>query len=327
MPEYDNFNTAYIDTLDIVFNQADFFNSPRGFNSREKLNYHLSLKDPTQRIYYGKERKTNIVFNFAEVLWYLTGNNQLDYITYYNKRMPLYSMNGRTLTGTAYGAKIFRYGNSKINQWNNIKNILKADPDSKRAFIQIFDATELVIQDNIDVSCTLGMQFFIREGQLHAASFMRANDAFRGMISDVFSFTFIQELMARDLGLAIGNFYHNVGTIHIYEPDNPWVKRVLNSDDNTDFKFPEMPAVDNWAMIHTLSQYEESLRKNTIELSWNDIKKTRLSDYWQQILALFSLYQMIHYHKKIDISLYQHLIPAYRYLMVNKWPEYFNKLQ
>lgn len=95
-------------------------------------------------------------------------------------------MDGKTLTGTAYGPKIFSYGYNKINQWNRIIKLFKEDPDTKRGFIEIFDANEDLSLKNIDVSCTIGFQFFIREHKLYMTTFMRANDAYRGIISDVF---------------------------------------------------------------------------------------------------------------------------------------------
>src|SRR5699024_8991728 len=136
------------------------------------------------------------------------------------RKMKEYSMNGQTLTGTAYGPKIFRFGTGQVNQWQRIAHLLnREDPDSKRAFIQIFDCNEVLGSANIDVSCTLGLQFFVREKKLYAIAYMRANDAFRGMVSDVFSFTFMQELLARELGLELGDYYHVVGSVHIYKPD------------------------------------------------------------------------------------------------------------
>ncbi len=317
--EYLTFNDAYRNTLKDVFNNPEFFNAPRGFKSREKLAYSFSISDPTQRVFFGKRRETNIIFNFAEALWYLSDNNRLDYISYYNKRMPEYSMDHRILTGTAYGPKIFEFGNAKINQWQKVKEILRTDKDSKRAFIQIFDSSELLVKDNIDVSCTLGFQFFIRDGHLHMISYMRANDAFRGMISDVFSFTFIQELMARELGLKVGKFYHSVGSIHIYEADNRWVNDVLQDKSGHSFRFPEMPAENIWENITKLMNYENLLRSDNIGLTLNDIEKIVLPNYWKQVLILFCIYQSIYYDREIDVELYMSLLPVYQYFVHNKW--------
>ncbi|GMA70499.1 thymidylate synthase [Leuconostoc litchii] len=320
MKVYNNFNEAYVSILEEVYYHAEFFNQPRGFSSREKLGMNFKLNNPTQRIVLNSLRKTNIVFNIAEALWYLTGKNDLDFISYYNKRMPDYSMDNKTLTGTAYGTKIFNFNNQKTNQWQNVKEVLRQDPDSKRAVIQIFNADELMIKNNLDVSCTLALQFMIREKQLHMVAYMRANDAFRGIVSDTFSFTFMQEFMARELGIEVGNYYHQVGTMHIYEPDNQWAQHVMRQQDQTNFEQPIMPNGNNWPMLTELMKYEKMLRLNELTVDWQFIKNTGLSDYWRQILALFSIYQMIHYHKNIDIQLFKHLWPIYQYLLVNKWP-------
>lgn len=327
---YNTFHEAYIETLRETYYRPQFFNAPRGNHSREKLNYHFHVQNPVERVCYSKSRKTNIIFNFAEVLWYLSGSNSLDFISYYNKKMPAYSMNQKTLTGTAYGPKIFEFGNAKINQWQKMKDLLtKEDPDSKRAFIQIFDATELVVANNIDVSCTIGLQLFVRENKLYMSSYMRANDAFRGMVSDLFSFTFIQELMAKELRLELGEYFHNVGSVHIYEPDNDWVKRVLHeaeSNDQYNFTFPEMPSMDNWPFIQAVLKYENLLRNDHIQLSSTDIDQLPLPLYWKQILLLFSLYQCIAYKRPIDISLYDNLLPVYQHFIFNKWPSHFQAL-
>ena len=128
-------------------------------------------------------------------------------------------------------------------------------------------------------------------------AYMRANDAFRGIVSDIFIHLY-PEFMARELNLKVGKYYHSVGTMHIYEPDNQWVTHVLNESNDQTFISPKMPQGNNWAMVHELMHYEEKLRKRTNN-ELVDIQQTELSSYWQQILALFSIYQMIYYHEEV----------------------------
>jgi thymidylate synthase len=327
---FNNFHEAYIETLRDIYFSPQFFNAPRGNHSREKLNYHFTIKNPVERVCYLAVRKKNIIFNFAEALWYLSADNKLDFINYYANNMSKYSMDGKTLTGTAYGPKIFKFGNTKINQWETIKNLLLfEDPDSKRAIIQIFDATELIVPNNIDVSCTLGFQFFLRENKLYMASYMRANDAFRGIVSDVFSFTFIQELMAKELHLELGEYYHNIGSIHVYQSDNDWIEKVLHeakTSPSPHFEFPKMPSNNNWPFIECVLQYESQLRNNKIKLSVDDIEQLDIPEYWKQVLLLFSLYQYITYQRPVDFALFDNLWPVYQYFIINKWPSLFNKV-
>ncbi|MFE6811578.1 thymidylate synthase, partial [Bacillus velezensis] len=177
-------------------------------------------------------------------------------------------------------------------------------------------------------SCTIGLQFFVREGELYMSSVMRANDAFRGMISDLFSFTFMQELMARELRLEVGEYFHNAGSIHIYDSDHEWAKTVLeeaeNHHDIPEFEFPKMPEGNNWPSIETVLKYEELLRKDHISMTKNDIEMLDLPDYWKQILFLFSIYQHIAYKRDMDHSLFQSLLPIYQFFVRNKWFHYFS---
>ena len=320
MRTFDAFDQAYQAMLATVVHEPDFHNAPRGYASREKLGMNFMIRQPIQRGVYSSVRKSNIVFNFAEALWYLSGRNDLAMMQYYNKRMPDYSMDGTTLTGTAYGEKLFHFGQAGVNQWENVVATLRQDPDSKRAVLQIFAAQELGIADNCDVSCTLGLQFLIREGQLHLVAYMRANDVFRGMVSDIFSFTMIQEMMAHELGLPVGSYFHQVGTLHLYEPDATWATHVLADKSITAPTFPAMPSGNNWPMLKQVMQLEAVLREDSGQMDWAAILATGLPPYWQQVVALLSLYQMIAYQRPIDQALLSHLWPIYRNMFAQKWP-------
>lgn len=164
--KFENFQEAYLHNMKNVYLTPEFINEPRGNKSKEVLNLSFVIENPIERVCYLPSRKTNIVFNFAEALWYLSGKNDLDFIEYYASNMRKYSMDGKCLTGTAYGKKIFQYGDKKINQWNRLLDVFKEDRDSKRGFIGIFDPNEILTLENIDVSCTIGLQFFIRNSKL-----------------------------------------------------------------------------------------------------------------------------------------------------------------
>lgn len=326
---HDDFQTAYLYTLDKVYNNAQFYNEPRGNRSREILSYSVTIKNPIERVCYLPVRKINIVFNFAEAIWYMSGSNELSFIEYYASNMRKYSEDGKTLKGTAYGTKIFSFGESNINQWQRVIDVLKEDRDSKRAFIAIFDANEDLSLKNIDVSCTLGLQFFIRENKLHMCTFMRANDAYRGFSSDVFSFTFIQEFLAAQLNLEVGEYYHHVSSIHIYEPDYSKVDILLNQEGKeasyVKYKFPKMKKENNWNDLNVVIKYERLLRENIINLTKKEIENLEIDDYWKQVITLFSLYQKIYNKQMIDWEQYNFLYPIYQYFVRCKWNRLFEE--
>ncbi|NNB94890.1 thymidylate synthase [Corallococcus exiguus] len=326
MLRFDTFDAAYRHGLRWVYEAPQHFSTPRGFASRENLGFCFELTNPLARIPYSAARKTNIVFNFAEALWYLSGQADLDRIGHYAPSIRKYSMDGSTLTGTAYGTKIFHFGGAAINQWKQVAQLLREDPSTKRAVLQIFDAHELLVADNIDVSCTLGLQFFARKGRLHAAAFMRANDAYRGIVSDVFSFTFLQEMMAHQLGLQLGSYYHYVGSFHIYEPDIAAVERFLAEPPSSEASahlLPAMPEGDNWEAVRVVLQHEQELRHNRRQITVEGLASTGVPIYWQQVLGLFEVHRQIHYEGRINQGLVDCLPAIYQWLIASRWNNLF----
>ena len=306
--EFETFHHAYVWTLRSAVRAPTYRNSPRGMASREQLGVQYRLRDATQRVAVIPARRLNLVFNFAEALWYLAGRDDLEFIETYAPRMRRYSADGVRLTGTAYGKAIFGR-----DQWRTVVDELRSDPDSKRAVFQIFRSDELQVPGNPDVSCTLGLQFLIRDNALHAVALMRANDAYRGMSSDVFSFTFLQEVMARELGLPVGGYGHLVGSLHVYDPDADRVEAVLAdpaANNDPGLTFPGMPDGDNWPAIREVLRIEELLRAGRCRPS----AAADLPEYWAQVVRLLELHRQVRAGEPIGDGLVDALWPLYRML-------------
>jgi thymidylate synthase len=319
--KFDTFHQAYLMLLRSLMNDPGYRNAPRGFPSREQVGVQYRLRDPRQRVPLVPARSLNIIFNFAEALWYLSGRDDLDFIAYYAPSIRKYSSDGVRLTGTAYGRAIFNPP-QRHNQWRTVVEQFRGDPDSKRAVLQIFRAEELTVPANPDVSCTLGLQFLIRDRALYAIGSMRANDAYRGMVSDVFSFTFLQELMARELGVRLGEYIHCVGSLHVYDSDSKRVREVLAdpaASAEQELRFPAMPEGDNWPYVREVLRYEEPLRQNRYRLG-SDVTGLGLPEYWTQVLLLLELYRGYRHEGVVDERVVAALIPVYRWLVAHWRP-------
>ncbi len=325
MPEVSpHFQGAYLDQLRRTYDGPEFVNAPRGNRSRERIGISFRIDDPVQRHITLPSRRTNIIFNFAEALWYLSGSASLDFIGYYAPSIANYSQDGVTLSGTAYGPRIFRMGPSEVDQWESVVKVLVADRDSKRAVMHIFEAGELLVPDNIDVACTLALQFMIREDALHGVGFMRANDAFRGVVSDVFSFTFLQELMATQLGVDVGTYTHQVGSFHVYDSDAAWAYRVLAESAGAVADpppFPRMPAGNNWPHVRAVQRLEELLRTDRLRLDAARVAGLDLPPYWRDVVALLEIQRQLRHRTAVDQDVVDGLPDLFRSLVVTKWPQ------
>lgn len=259
----------------------------------------LVLNNPRARL-SRSENRGKLFSGLAELLWYLSKENHLAFMEYYLKgRYVSESEDGKTVR-SAYGERLFSI--NSINQIDNVIRVLTKKATSRRAVIQLFDASDLV-EDFKSIPCTCTLQFIGRGDKLHLLVNMRSNDVFKGLPHDVFSFTMLQEIIARSVNLDVGTYKHCVGSLHLYTNDDEEeakrgnttsdrdkVLSYLNEGYFTTTPMPPMPAGDPWAAIECLRKFEESARVNGNILA-HDICG---SDYWNdlcRLLAFFRHYQ------------------------------------
>lgn len=176
----------------------------------EIINAITVIDDPKSNLVTSPIRKLSYKYAIGELLWYLSGSNKLDAIANYSKAWNKLSDDSETVN-SAYGYRIFeKFG---FNQWEHVKGLLKADPNSRQAVIHIKEPNP---EKTKDLPCTVALQYFIRDGKLYATTYMRSNDIWLGFPYDVFTFTCLQIKMAFELGVGIGSYTHIAGSLHLY---------------------------------------------------------------------------------------------------------------
>lgn len=322
---FPSFHDTYIGVCGAITGEPDQTISTRGNTSAELLDVSFRISNPRDRIPYLVRRPVNIAYNLAEALWYLGGRSDLAMIGYYAPGMANYSADGRTLTGSAYGRALFYEDANGGSQWDRVMRLLIADPDTKRAMVTFFRPDEIAIDDNPDVSCTIAAQFLLRNGRLHLTSYMRGNDAYMGMVSDVFAFTFMQEFAAAQLGVHVGHYSHHVGSMHINDRDLKNVRRLLKEASQDGyrrpaFEPPRMPVGSSWSDIETVLAHEAILRGNVEPLPLAKLETIPLAPYWQQILLVFEVYRQIkHTDEPVKAETLAALDPGFQWLVRRRW--------
>ena len=319
-PQYTTFGDAYLAVLGEIRQAPQYHTQTRAKTAIETMNVSFTLLNPIARTPYLAARKANIVFNHAEVLWYLTGRDDLDMIVYYAPSLRPLSADGETLTGTAYGPRLFAPTKPDgRSQFDRVVALLRRDPDAKRAAMLIMRPDELVDPANPDVACTLGLQLMLRGGQLHMSAYMRGNDAMIGLLGDTFAFSFIQEFAARQLGVPVGTYAHHVGSMHINVNDLPKVDAMLAERTRPSFAAEPMPAT-TWDELAEVAGWEERLRRDTATFGSEDA--TGLDPYWAQVVALFDVYRQITHRpdEPVTPEALSLLRPGHRWLVEQRWP-------
>jgi thymidylate synthase len=275
---FESFTQAYYALVADTYAGYEYETAPRGMKIRENLFTSFAITNPRDRLLFIPERKFSLQYVMAEILWYLSGNNETEWIANYSSFWSQISDDGKT-ANSAYGARIFKhhpYQNvvelspdnfefkhlvpTSFTQWEYVKQELTKDPDSRRAVIHIRTAQDSFLAKK-DVPCTLSLQFFIRDKKLHMIVQMRSNDLILGTALDVPAFTFMQELMALELGVDVGVYYHTSNSMHVYERHYDMCEKILNAE--TTLASTAMPPLKEKPPIDKLMDLERRAREAT----------------------------------------------------------------
>ena len=287
---------------------------PRGTETRELLNYNITLINPRNRVITFKERNVNTQYLLGELVWYLGGSNSPEGILPYSKFWANITNSGNEAgyeEGTInsnYGNRLFGHtrlpsffqldesGNVKkyINQWEEtIKLLSEGDKDSRQAVLNIHLPTDRH-EGNKDVACTLTLQFLIREDKLHMIVNMRSNDIILGFTNDVFQFTMLQEIMLVQLKktypeLELGHYFHNAGSMHVYERHFKMADAIIAAENAYDLEMIPMDRFDEDIQRHLMC-VEQELREAGFPADYDldFFEFNELTPYWQTVVkALF----------------------------------------
>ena len=321
-----------------IIKSKSFVEATKGRN-REVTGVLLKLKNPRARLSRTEERQI-LYSGLGETLWYFSGRNDLEFIENYIPRYREragFSKRAKTVR-SAYGARLF----GSKGQVENMIKLLRCKPSTRQAVIQIFDKTDLSKtikrldkrkyeqrKKIVDVPCTCTMQFLCRSNRLDMIVSMRSNDAYIGLPHDIFAFTFIQEYVAKCLGMKLGEYYHFVGSLHIYESDIPKAEIYINEEGSLEKQkknaIPTMPAMPNGdprESMKWLLENEEKIRLGETVLEQN----SGISPYWQDIALILLIKKLKGKLKKIpekrDMRI---LISAKQKLSTDFYEKYIRK--
>jgi thymidylate synthase len=162
----------------------------------------------------------------GEFCWHASASTNVEMLAYYAPRWREFSPDGHDIVRSCYGHRIFLPGPLGHSRWDDLRRLLRADPATRRAVIDLSDA-DTPDAFAVDSSCTSSFQALNRDGRLHVIVHMRSNDAVWGLPYDVFLFTMLQEMLALELNLRIGCYLHVAGSLHIYARHLAMARRVL----------------------------------------------------------------------------------------------------
>lgn len=103
------------------------------------------------------------------------------------------------------------------NQINRVVNLLRKEPNSRRAVISLWDPEYDMNSEHPPCACII--QFMIRNAKLDVSAYFRSNDSWMAVLPDMIAITKLSLLVSEKLKVPVGQYIHFCASYHLYEPD------------------------------------------------------------------------------------------------------------
>ncbi len=180
---------------------------------RQLLNLLITIQDPESDI----KKPVQIMNDFRK--WEYPPLDELANIMLSKKVSSAYIY--------SYGSRLFNFGR-EVDQINNfIIPLLKRDPNSRRAFVVIWDPKIDSNPYSKEVPGLVSLDFKISEGKLHLTAFIRSNDMFFGWPANIYQLFVLQQYVAQKLDVKIGSLSTFSTSAHIFEEHFADIRKVI----------------------------------------------------------------------------------------------------
>ena len=162
-------------------------------------------------------KKLHLKSIIYELLWFLKGDTNIKYLKEHGVRIWDEWADEDGNLGPVYGHQWRSwpdYNGGTIDQIQNVINLIKHHPDSRRMMVTAWNPAE--IEQMALPPCHCLFQFYVAEGRLSLQLYQRSADTFLGVPFNIASYALLLQMMAQVTGLKVGEFIHTTGDTHLY---------------------------------------------------------------------------------------------------------------
>lgn len=195
----------------------------------------LTLYNPKKRVLFDWDRDANPFFHVMETVWMFAGSNDSGFPSKFNSTYARYAEADGLVHG-AYG-KRWRdhfqprelFPRFRMDQIQLAIAMLKKNAEDRRVVLSMWDTTEDLGASKNDLPCNTHIYFRIVQDRLDMAVCNRSNDMVWGALgANVVHLTYLQELVARGVGVPVGTYRVFTNNLHVYV-DRPDIKKIWDT--------------------------------------------------------------------------------------------------
>ncbi|MCL4229241.1 thymidylate synthase [Candidatus Dependentiae bacterium] len=227
----------------------------RAGSGQQSYDVTYTLVNPLNRV-HNIRRTVAVKYLCREFLAYFNGSLNVDDGLAQASSMWKTLADKNNEIASNYGYYVFHQKlpeNEGMTQYDWVITNLAKNLDSRKAFINI-NQLHHKKSDSKDYPCTLGLQFFVRNNHLCCSVASRSTDIYTGLPYDMGFFSFVTELVYRDLKgrlnpeeasqLKLGYVSMRTNFTQIYDKTRGSVLKLLEKfENNSEIYHSDMPAI------------------------------------------------------------------------------------
>src|SRR5579859_2414800 len=162
-------------------------------------------------------KKVHLKSIIYELLWFLRGDTNVHWLQEHGVTIwdEWADKNGEL--GPVYGYQWRSWpsqDDGTIDQIANLIRDIKANPDSRRLIVTAWNPADVPKMALPPCHCLF--QFYVAEGRLSCQLYQRSADIFLGVPFNIASYALLNQMVAQQVGLEVGEFVWTGGDCHLY---------------------------------------------------------------------------------------------------------------
>ena len=182
-------------------------------DTKALFNIGFTILEPRARRITSKMRNWKEDYAEAEWKWYLSEDRNISKLGDIYGKVPEIWKRMADSNGNVNSNYGWQWGRN--DQIDYVVDLLKREKYTRQATLSIYDGKEHD-KYTYDTPCTYAVQFTITDNRLNMCVTMRSNDLWYGFCNDQYQFSKLQEMIADEIIIDMGVYYHFAHNIHIY---------------------------------------------------------------------------------------------------------------
>lgn len=183
-------------------------------NTKALFNVGFTIENPMDNHINCEQRNWKQDYAEAEWQWYLSGDRNIKKLGELYGKVPEIWKRMADKNGDVNSNYGWQWQRNK--QLARVIDMLRNNNNTRQAAISIYDAKEMKSYE-YDTPCTYAVQFTIVDNKLNMCVTMRSNDLWYGFCNDQYCFSMLQQLVARELDIPVGTYFHFAHNLHLYD--------------------------------------------------------------------------------------------------------------